>query len=187
VTTVAGSASLHGFVYYPSPHINSFSPDSAAKGATVTIRGYGFTSTQYVQFGGISAASFVVVSDTVITAVVNTGASGAVTVKTPYGTDNMAGFTFIVVTAINPVTGLSDDELVLAPNPAHTTVLIKYPLSYQKAYLSVYDRAGHRVKMVQVTPGTGQWEMPVGDLAPGIYTVKWTDGKKYLITTLMVW
>jgi len=187
VTTVAGSASLHGFVYYPAPHISSFSPDSAAKGQTVTIRGSGFTGTQYVQFGGISAASFVVVSDSVITAILNTGASGSVTVKTSYGTDNMTGFIFIVVTAINPVTGLSDDELTLAPNPAHTTVVIKYPLSYQKSYLSVYDRAGHRMRTVLVTPGTEQWEMPVGDLAKGIYTVKWTDGKKYLITTLMVW
>lgn len=187
VTTVAGSASLHGFIYYPAPHINSFSPDSAAKGETVTIRGSGFTGTQYVQFGGISAASFVVASDTVITAVLNTGASGAVSVRTPYGTDNMTGFTFIVVTAINPVTGLSDDELILAPNPAHTTVVIKYPLIYQKSYLSIYDRAGHRMKTIQVTPGTGQWEMPVGDMAPGIYTVKWTDGKKQLITSLMVW
>jgi hypothetical protein len=59
---------------------------SGKVGKTIEILGQGFTGTSGVSFNGV-AASFTVVSDTYLTAVVPTGATtGSVTVTTPGGT-----------------------------------------------------------------------------------------------------
>lgn len=94
----------------PAPTITGFLPTSAIAGATVTITGTNFNNASIVQFGGTNAASFVVNSPTQITAVVGAGASGNVTVTTPGGTANLAGFTFAVpptaFSAQTPPTGV---------------------------------------------------------------------------------
>ena len=77
-----------------SPTITAFTPSTASSGATVTITGTNFTGATAVSFGGIAAASFVVVNTTTITAVVGAGASGNVSVTTPGGTATLGGFTF---------------------------------------------------------------------------------------------
>ncbi len=72
------------------PVISTITPNAAASGDTVTIRGSHFTGATAVAFGDTLAASFTVVSDTVIKAVVsNNGAAGNVHVTTPYGTANL--------------------------------------------------------------------------------------------------
>ena len=75
--------------------ITSFTPTSADSGSTVTIHGIGFTGANAVGFGFTAAASFTVVNDTTITAVVGGGASGDVMVIAPNGTANLTGFTYI--------------------------------------------------------------------------------------------
>lgn len=83
----------------PPCTIKSFSPSMAVlAGTTVTIKGASFTGASKVSFGGIPAASYTVVSDTVITAVVaNAGASGSVSVTAPRGTATLAGFNFCIL------------------------------------------------------------------------------------------
>src|SRR5579859_7795891 len=95
----SGRDSLSGFTYIATPvptHITSFSPDSAAAGTTVRIHGVSFTGTTFVSFGGVSASTFTVVADTLLSAVVGTGASGAVVVSGARGTDSLSGFTYLV-------------------------------------------------------------------------------------------
>jgi len=91
-----------------APQISSFTPTSAASGATVTISGVNFTGATAVSFGGTPAGFFNVVSATTITAVVGNGSSGSVSVTTPNGTASKAGFIFIpapVITSFTPVSG----------------------------------------------------------------------------------
>ncbi len=95
VVTPGGTATLAGFTFIPAPTIASFTPTSAASGATVTITGTNFTGASAVSFGGVAATSFTVVNATTVTAVVGTGASGNLVVVTPGGTATLAGFTFI--------------------------------------------------------------------------------------------
>jgi hypothetical protein len=78
----------------PAPSLVSFTPTTAAQGATVTIAGTNFTGATAVSFGGTAAASFTVVSATSITAVVGAGASGNVSVTTAGGITSLAGFVF---------------------------------------------------------------------------------------------
>ena len=79
----------------PPPDITGFSPDTAYTGQTVSIRGSHFTGATAVLLGDVAAASYSVTADTLITAVVGTGATGELTVTTPAGSDSLSGFVFI--------------------------------------------------------------------------------------------
>ncbi|MFY7997765.1 MAG: hypothetical protein ACOVSW_04115 [Candidatus Kapaibacteriota bacterium] len=78
-----------------APSITTFSPSSGRQGDTITITGTNFTGATGVQFGNTNAVSFQVISATQIKAVVGSGNSGSLTVRTAYGTATSAGFTFI--------------------------------------------------------------------------------------------
>jgi hypothetical protein len=90
-------------------------PASSAVGSTVTLNGSGLSGASTVSFNG-QAASFNVLSDTQITAVVPAGAtSGAITVTTPGGTaTSPASFTVVVKPAVTlKLGGLSNTTLRL--------------------------------------------------------------------------
>ena len=95
-----GTDSLTGFVYLTPPppppviQIAAFSPVSAANGTTVDITGSGLTGATSVSFGDAPAFSFHVINDSLILAVVGSGASGEVTVASPYSQDSISGFTY---------------------------------------------------------------------------------------------
>ena len=74
--------------------INSFSPASAGGGVTVRIKGRDFNHATGVYFGGEPAASYTIVSDTIINAVVGEGETGNVRVITTDGIAELAGFTY---------------------------------------------------------------------------------------------
>ena len=74
------------------PFIISFTPSSAVTGSVITITGLSFNDATAVRFGGVDAASFTVDSPNQITAILGGGASGAVTVVTPFGTASKLGF-----------------------------------------------------------------------------------------------
>ena len=105
VTNPAGSAlsdSTTLFTFIQSkPTISSFSPTSGKNGASIIISGLHFTGVTSVKFGGTSAASFSVVSDTTITAVLGTGASGWVYVTNSKGTDSLGGFSYTKTSIYN--------------------------------------------------------------------------------------
>ena len=107
VSTIGGNASINGFIY-SSPVIKSISPLIAASGQTVTISGDNFNGVQSVNFGGINAASFSIVSPNTITATVATGNSGLVNVTGAEGTASITGFTFLpppVIYSFSPGAG----------------------------------------------------------------------------------
>jgi hypothetical protein len=68
-----------------APIISSFSPAVGGPGTEVIITGCAFAGATSVKFGGIPAASFVVLSDTAIRAWTGMGATGRITVTTAGG------------------------------------------------------------------------------------------------------
>lgn len=76
------------------PVVVSASPSGAAVGTQVSIVGDAFTGTTSLKFGGVSATSFVIVSDALIVAVMPAGTAGAapVTVTTPAGVSNALSY-----------------------------------------------------------------------------------------------
>lgn len=117
VTTPAGEATIQGFVFLSPPSISSFSPQSAAKGATVTITGTNLQDVTSISFGGVAAKSFTVVSATSVKAIVDQGASGEITLTTANGEAKLNGFDFIAAPIINsfaPTVAVQGTELVIS-------------------------------------------------------------------------
>jgi hypothetical protein len=90
-----GTNRLAGFVFDGPPVLTAFTPDSAAAGDTIYLSGRNFTNATGVSFGAAAAASFKILSDSTMIAVVGTGASGNVQVSDAYGTATLPGFSFI--------------------------------------------------------------------------------------------
>lgn len=105
VKSTGGAGTLSGFVYTPPPAVLGFSPLVAGTGTTVTLTGNNLDDITDVTFGGVKAASFKIVSPTVVEAVLGTGASGNITLSSTNGITNIAGFTFAaspVITSFTP-------------------------------------------------------------------------------------
>lgn len=107
VVTTAGADSLSGFTYIPqTPLIYYFTPTSGRPGDTIQLKGYHYTGTTGVSFGGVPASWFQVQNDSMMIAVVGYGASGVVTVTHGYVSGSLNGFTFIepapTVTSFSP-------------------------------------------------------------------------------------
>jgi hypothetical protein len=100
----------------PPPIINSFTPAAGGLGTAVKIKGVSFTGTLAVSFGSTAASSFSVVSDTVITAVVSTGSTGAISITAPQGFATINGFTYIptpLILAGGPVAFFTGGSVIL--------------------------------------------------------------------------
>lgn len=114
------TATLGGFTYgVPPPVITSFSPDSGTLGTTVMIYGQNLSNATTVTFGGV-AASFTVVSDSVLSAVVGTGATGMVFVTSPSGPASLPGFTYtapppppFTFVSFSPTTGTTGTNVII--------------------------------------------------------------------------
>ncbi|WP_326597075.1 beta strand repeat-containing protein [Streptomyces sp. NBC_01803] len=112
--TTPGGVSAPGVLYYyvAAPVLTGISPSSGPVGGgnTVTLTGTGLSGATAVTFGGVPAASFTVVSDTLATAVVPPGTPGAVqvSVTTAAGTSGGVPYLYVaapVVTALVPDAG----------------------------------------------------------------------------------
>jgi len=90
VTTPGGTLSTNA-AFEVTPQILSFAPPSGPVGTVVTINGVSLTQASKVTFGGVSATSFTVNSDTQVSATVPTGAvTGPIVITTPGGTARSA-------------------------------------------------------------------------------------------------
>lgn len=168
VYTPYGSGSIAGFTLIPPPQISTVSPDSAISGATITITGQNFATTQAVTFGGIAASSFTIVSSTVIQAVVGAGATGDVDVTSIGGTSVYHGFVFLPppsITAVSPDSGATGTKIVLTGNDFQNVSSVDFggvPASsfyYQSpTQIVAIPAAGASGNISVVTPfGAGQW------------------------------
>ncbi len=179
VTTAGGVATLAGFTFMSPPTIKSFTPEKGRSGITVTITGTNFNETTAVSFGGIPAASFIINSSTSISAVIGAGASGDITVTTPYGIAKAGGFSFEAGRGVN--------ELVIYPNPADEFVLVKHPSTDLPAQLKVIDLTGKVVKVIIPERNASETRIDLKGLLQGIYEVVWSDGKNKASQKLMLY
>jgi hypothetical protein len=77
------------------PTLVRFDPEEGESGNLITITGWDLSGATDVSFGGVAAQSYIVDADTQIRAWLGAGASGEVSVTTPYGTDSLKGFRFL--------------------------------------------------------------------------------------------
>jgi hypothetical protein len=137
VTNSFGTASLAGFTYAPIPIIFSFTPTTAATGATVSISGLNFTGTTAVSFGGVSASSFIVVNANTITAVVGNGATGDVVVTNAFGTGQKSGFTYIpppIISSFTPTSAGSGTTVVISGSNFNNVTNVRFGVINASSY-----------------------------------------------------
>jgi photosystem II stability/assembly factor-like uncharacterized protein len=112
----ASDTNIQYVSFYPPVTLSSFSPTAAAAGTLITIKGANLTGATSVTFGGSPAVSFNVVSDSVITATVGTGATGSVFVGTPTGTAQLLGFIFLpapVISSFDPPSAIAGTTITI--------------------------------------------------------------------------
>ena len=127
-----------------SPFITSFTPTTAAISDTVTIIGVNFTGATAVSFGGTAAASFTVVNDTTILAIVGNGSSGTLSITTPKGVVTATGF---VYNTANIITGIKNTTPFLAAGKNVVT-----GLTYGKGILQVPAAARRTITFGSARP-----------------------------------
>lgn len=107
-TAVGNTTSSTSFVVTDPPPISSFAPALGPVGTTVTFSGSAFSTVSAVTFAG-TPASFSIVSDSQLTAVVPTGANtGPIAVTNATGTTTTADFTVIhppTISGFDPASG----------------------------------------------------------------------------------
>jgi hypothetical protein len=163
----------------PAPTLTIVTPASSAVGSTVTLNGSGLSGASTVSFNG-QAASFNVLSDTQITAVVPAGAtSGAITVTTPGGTaTSPASFTVVVKPAVTlKLGGLSNTTLRLGRWFTAAGTLRPASLSGSKVLLTVQQEKNGKwlaVTSVARTTIAGIYNWTYRPARRGTYRMKTT-------------
>jgi IPT/TIG domain len=129
ITTPGGTDSLAGFSYIPPPSINAFLPVAAASGSLITIKGTNLTGTTIVTLGGIAAASFSIINDSSITAIVGNGSSGSISITNKYGNSSLAGFTYLpppLFSSFNPTTAATGNPVTITGNHFSNATAISF-------------------------------------------------------------
>jgi hypothetical protein len=149
ITQNYGDDSLAGFVFVAPtplyPKVKSFTPKEAGIGTTITIRGLNLTGTYAVDFGGTPAASFVIVSDSVVTAVTGIGRTGYVSVFTPIGSDSLAGFVYDTIVTLphlisfSPATGSTDSVIIIKGQHLNTISQVSFGGTDAKSFTILND------------------------------------------------
>lgn len=111
-----------------APTVTSFSPTSAAVGATVTITGTNFTGATAVRFGGTNATSFTVNSATQISAVVGQGTNGSVSVTSSGGTGSRTGFTIATptISSFSPTSAATGQSVIITGTNLTGATIVRF-------------------------------------------------------------
>lgn len=155
-TASANTFYIDNIEFVPGPAITSFSPTSAASGATVTITGTNLSAVTAVTFGGTPAASFTIVSNNQIDAVVAAGTSGSVSVVNPVGSSSLAGFDYIAppgaptVVSFAPTSSIVGGIVTISGSNFNTATAVKFGGTNASSYTIVNSSTIQAV----VGPGT---------------------------------
>lgn len=132
ISNQTGADTIGGFTFYFRPIVTSFSPTTSNNGDTVTISGKHFVGIDLVQFGDVPAASFNLLNDSTIKAVVGSGATGRVSVSNNaigiWGA--LDGYTFVpilpTITSFTPTSGKTGDTITIIGTNLNTSTGLSF-------------------------------------------------------------
>ncbi|MFN3445154.1 MAG: PKD domain-containing protein, partial [Bacteroidia bacterium] len=155
-----------------APIITSFTPQTGSNGTQITINGSNLDGASVVLFGGVNAKNFNVVSSSVITATVDTGATGNVSVVTPNGTALLTGFTYINNTGI---TEYLTQSYTIFPNPVSSEIIIESDKTLNNSRFELMDLNGKVLINTTCNTSTNRLNIDVKTLSPAIYLLRITS------------
>ncbi len=155
-----------------APVINSFTPQTGSNGTQITINGSNLNNATDVLFGGVNAKNFNVVSASVITAIVDTGATGNVSVVTPNGTALLSGFTYINNTG---VTEYVTQSYSIFPNPVSSEIIIESDKTLNNTNFELMDVNGKVLMSTRCNTTTSRFNIDVKTLSSAVYLLRITS------------
>lgn len=186
VTVTAGGVSALSvpfFVVTPNPFLNiaSFGPGSGPVGTVVTLNGIYFTGARFVRFNGMNA-SYTVVNDSVITAMVPSGASsGKISVVGLYNTFTTSGSFNVTATSMSERIGMNEETaeelLDVYPNPSVSQMTLRFTEAdaAQLYQLTAYSMDGRAVLQRTVNGSELETGLRIDyNLTGGVYTLSLT-------------
>jgi hypothetical protein len=175
ITTVDGcrdSVTTMVSVGNNAPGVISFSPQTGSNGTLITINGSNLLSTSAVLFGGVNAKNYTVVSASAITATVDTGSTGNVTVITPNGTAFLNGFIYVNNTGIAEYVTQSYS---IFPNPISAEMIIDSDKSLNNTRFELMDLTGKVLLNTTCHTATNRLILDVKTLSPAVYLLRITS------------
>ena len=155
-----------------APTITSFTPQTGTNGTLITINGTNLNNASSVTFGGVNAKSYTVVSPLIITAIVDSGATGNVSVVTPNGTALLNGFTYTTNTGI---TKFISQSYSIFPNPVSAEIVIESNKSLNESRFELMDVNGKVLINTTCNTPTNRINMDVKSLSPAMYFLRITS------------
>ena len=155
-----------------APTITSFTPQTGTNGTLITINGTNLNNASSVTFGGVNAKSYTVVSPLIITAIVDSGATGNVSVVTPNGTALLNGFTYTTNTGIAK---FASQSFSIFPNPVSAEIVIESNKSLNESRFELMDVNGKVLINTTCNTPTNRLIMDVKSLSPAMYFLRITS------------
>ena len=155
-----------------APTITSFTPQTGTNGTLITINGTNLNNASSVTFGGVNAKSYTVVSPLIITAIVDSGATGNVSVVTPNGTALLNGFTYTTNTGIAK---FASQSYSIFPNPVSAEIVIESNKSLNESRFELMDINGKVLINQTCNTPTNRLIMDVKSLSPAMYLLRITS------------
>jgi hypothetical protein len=171
-TGCTDSATLIVSVGANAPTITSFTPQTGTNGTQITINGSNLNGASAVLFGGVNAKNFNVVSPSVITALVDTGATGNVSVITTNGTALLSGFTYINNTGVAEYVTQSYS---IFPNPVSSEIMIESDKTLNNSRFELMDLNGKVLINTTCNTSTNRLNIDVKTLSAAIYLLRITS------------
>lgn len=142
---------FYATVLLAQPGILYFFPASGSTGTVVRIDGFNLSGATAVNFGGVAAASFSTGVDSVefVMATVGAGASGSVSITTPDGTANKAGFSYIPsagspsITAFWPLSAGAGSTVQIRGNKLDSITAVSFGGTPARSFAILFDTASY--------------------------------------------
>ncbi|TAE28597.1 MAG: T9SS C-terminal target domain-containing protein [Candidatus Kapaibacterium sp.] len=185
VNTASGSTTASTqFTFAATPTITFFSPTSGIAGTLVNIFGSSFNNVVGVNFGGIPARTFTVLSPTQITAIVsNQGATGNIAVITQSGAGFSANqFMFPVINSVQNSSNDTGLKLYCTPNPSADETTLHYTIPEAASVrIEVLTLLGERIIALQEgtkAAGAHSLSFSTQAVAQGVYLCRISAGSR---------
>ncbi|HLA58940.1 MAG TPA: T9SS type A sorting domain-containing protein, partial [Puia sp.] len=95
-------------------------------------------------------------------------------------------FSYVVFIHIPVVIPPRPNGLILNPNPAHGSIVIKLPVSNNISSLTISNMMGKQVQSISLPPNASQVTIDLSTLQPGIYIIVWRNGSQVYKQSLLV-
>lgn len=190
VDTTVFSPTSFTYIVNSRPTMTGISQSTGSLGTSVVIYGRGFTGVNAVRFGGVNVLRFTVDSDSQITAILGSGASGSISVVSTLGEVFLEGGSFVYFAPQTPQILATTPEPVITGDEDYTLTVIGRNLSFFGQFevvpLNAPNTTPTRVQVLDVSTTAATLKLPLALRRVGGYRLNLRVWDVVLSTTFTV-